>query len=44
LYHELHINIEGIDAIHHLLQRIENMQHEIIALKNRLSFYEEENK
>ena len=42
-YRELNINLEGIDAIHHLLQRIEDMQHEIISLRNRLSFYEEEN-
>src|SRR6266404_1453206 len=41
-YRELNINPEGIDAINHLLQRIENMQHEIIELKNRLDFYQEE--
>jgi chaperone modulatory protein CbpM len=40
---ELNINLEGIDAINHLLQRIENMQHDIVSLRNRLSFYEEEN-
>lgn len=43
LYRELDINPEGIDAIGHLLQRIEDLQHEIISLRNRLSFYEEEN-
>ena len=41
LHHELGINIEGIDAIKHLLQRMENMQQEIMALKNKLSLYEE---
>ena len=41
LHHELGINIEGIDAIKHLLQRVEDMQEEIIALKNKLSLYEE---
>jgi chaperone modulatory protein CbpM len=41
LHNELGINIEGIDVIKHLLQRVENMQEEIIALKNKLSLYEE---
>jgi MerR HTH family regulatory protein len=40
LYAELGINMEGIDAITHLLQRVENMQDEITALKNKLSLYE----
>ena len=40
LYAELVINEEGIDAIGHLLQRIENMQDEITTLKNKLSLYE----
>jgi chaperone modulatory protein CbpM len=43
LYGELDINPEGIDAIGHLLDRIEDLQHEIISLRNRLSLYEEEN-
>ncbi|MDP4263812.1 MAG: chaperone modulator CbpM [Bacteroidota bacterium] len=38
---ELGINMEGIDAISHLLQRVEDMQDEIRALKNKLSLYEE---
>ena len=28
MYYDLSINIEGIDAIHHLLQRMEEMQNE----------------
>ena len=44
LHQELNINPEGIDAINNLLQRIEDMQNEIIGLRNKLSFYEEENK
>lgn len=40
LFSELDINLEGIDAIRHLLQRIEDMQEEITALKSRLSLYE----
>jgi chaperone modulatory protein CbpM len=41
LHRDLHINAEGIDAINHLLDHIEEMRHKIIELKNRLSFYEE---
>jgi hypothetical protein len=40
LYYELNINLEGIDTITHLLQRIKSMQDEIIALRNRLRLYE----
>lgn len=40
LYYELDINLEGIDSIFHLLQRITHMQDEITNLKNRLRFYE----
>ena len=37
---ELNINPEGIDAITHLLFRLERMQQEITVLRNKLSFYE----
>ncbi len=40
LYHELDINLEGIDVITHLLDRVKKMQEEIISLQNRLSLYE----
>ncbi len=36
LHYELEINLEGIDVIQNLLQRIEAMQQEIIALRNRI--------
>jgi hypothetical protein len=39
-YYELDINIEGIETITHLLQRVKSLQDEIIALKNRLRLYE----
>ena len=42
LYFELDINFEGIETITHLLQRINNMQDEIMKLKNKLRFYETE--
>lgn len=41
LYGELEINLEGIDVIIHLLQRIKNMQAEIQLLRNRLGLYED---
>jgi MerR HTH family regulatory protein len=40
LYYEMDINLEGIETITHLLQRINNMQDEIIGLRNRLRLYE----
>jgi len=39
-YYDLDINVEGIDTITHLLQRMNAMQDEIIMLRNRLSLYE----
>lgn len=40
LYYDLAINVEGIDAIHHLLERIQSMQKEIGHLRNKLKLYE----
>jgi chaperone modulatory protein CbpM len=40
LHSELNINLEGLDAINHLLERMQKMQHELATLKNRLRFYE----
>ncbi|MGF7231538.1 chaperone modulator CbpM [Arachidicoccus sp.] len=40
LHYDLNINIEGIDAIAHLLEKMENLNNEMISLKNRLSRYE----
>ena len=40
LRYELNINPEGIDVIRNLLNKIEEMQHEINELRNKLSFYE----
>jgi len=39
-YYELDINVEGIETITHLLQRISYMQEEIRMLRNRLRLYE----
>ena len=42
LHRELDINIEGIDTIDHLLQRMDNLQKEVISLKNRIRLYEDQ--
>lgn len=39
-YYDLDINLAGIETITHLLQRMNAMQDEITALRNRLSLYE----
>jgi len=40
LHYDLDINIEGIEAIGHLLEKIKDMQFRNIQLLNRLSLYE----
>ncbi len=40
LYYEMGINIEGIETINHLLNRMNEMQETIEKLNSRLSFYE----
>ncbi|WP_211315855.1 chaperone modulator CbpM [Maribacter polysiphoniae] len=40
LHDDLNINLEGIEVIHQLLDRIAQMQNEIISLKNKLDFYQ----
>ena len=42
-YYELDINLEGIESIMHLLQRVNAMHDEITQLKNRLRLYESDN-
>lgn len=39
-YYDLGINLEGIETINNLLLKIDEMQHEILSLQNRLSMYE----
>lgn len=40
LHYDLDINLEGIEAITHLLNKVKMMQEEIAALKNKLRVYE----
>ena len=42
LHYGLEINLEGVDAVSRLLERIDLLQQEIVALKNRLRLYETE--
>jgi len=42
MHYDLDINLEGIEAISHLLDRVISLQEELTALKNRLRFYEGE--
>jgi chaperone modulatory protein CbpM len=37
MHHELEINVAGIEAIIHLLGRVEQMQEEMRVLRNRLA-------
>lgn len=41
LHHDLHINLEGIDTVMNLLDKIEKLQNELLATRNRLRIFEE---
>lgn len=41
MHHELAINIEGIDVVCNLLQKVADLQNELIATQNRLRLYED---
>lgn len=40
-HYDMDINLEGIEAIHHLLQQMKAMQQEMKALRGRLGLYEQ---
>jgi chaperone modulatory protein CbpM len=40
LYYELNINVPGIDALNHLLEKIKQLQQEAESLRARLRIYE----
>lgn len=40
LHYDLEINIEGIDAIYHLLNKVKSLQEELNMLKNKFDRYE----
>lgn len=41
LHNDLELNIEGIDVVFHLLQKIDDLNAELKAAKNRLGLYED---
>ncbi len=40
MHHELNVNIEGIDVIFNLLQKVNDLQSKLNATQNRLLLYE----
>ena len=38
-YYELEINIEGIEALHHMLRKMEQLQEDVEKLRGELKFY-----
>lgn len=40
LHHELDVNVEGIDVVFNLLQRMDEIQSKLNAVTNRLRLYE----
>ena len=38
-HNDMDINVEGIEALHHMLMRVKLLQAEIDSLKNELQFY-----
>ncbi|MFH6963428.1 chaperone modulator CbpM [Flavobacterium plurextorum] len=44
MHYDLKINFEGIDAIYHLLNKIEILQQHLTSTQNKLRIYEENQK
>lgn len=40
MHYEMGINFEGIEAIFHLLQKVDDLHNELSTLKNRINLYE----
>lgn len=40
MYQELDVNLEGIDVVFNLLQKIDSLKKELTAVRNRLRLYE----
>lgn len=38
-HYELEINMEGIEALHHMLQQVRNLQSDVEQLRGELKFY-----
>lgn len=42
MHYDLNINLEGIDAIYHLLNKIETLQQHLTNTQNKLRIYEDQ--
>ncbi|MEO6883858.1 MAG: chaperone modulator CbpM [Bacteroidia bacterium] len=42
LHNELSVNLEGIDIVFNLLEKEQQLRHELTILKNKLRLYEED--
>jgi hypothetical protein len=40
MHQELDVNLEGIDVVFNLLQKIDSLKEELMAVRNRLQLYE----
>jgi hypothetical protein len=40
VHHELEVNLEGVDVVLNLLKKIDSLQKELVAVRNRLLLYE----
>ena len=38
-HYELEINMEGIEALHHMLQQVQQLQDDVAKLRGELNFY-----
>lgn len=40
IHQDLEVNLEGVDVVFNLLQKIDSLKEELMALRNRLRLYE----
>jgi len=41
MHQELNVNTEGIDIVFNLLEKMDNLQNQLVSVKNRLRLYED---
>jgi len=44
IHRELNVNIEGIDVVLNLLEKVDRLQNEVNTIQNRLRLYEDDQK
>ncbi len=42
IHQELNINVEGIDVVMNLLEKVDKLQNEVYSIKSRLRLYEDD--